>query len=409
MKEPKAIFIAILMYLLVFADVCYCDTFTSRQSKEVLHGYFTARPSSPQASQPEGGQISVYTQEKGALNLNPGEWEITRDRQGRNNKVVVVPVDDMIMFEIETAAFEQAIAAASDEGPLLIIVEIDTPGGRTDLAQRMCAAITQTATCDVIAFIKGGQYGGAISAGAAVALACNKIYMANNTVIGAATLVTLSKVEAGGRGKERSYREIIGEKYSSVWRAYLASLAQQNKRPGLLARAMVDSSIEVIEVNQSGKRAFIEPVNKRPEQQVVRTWNKSGSLVTLTAEEAVGCTIADGLVNSREELLRQLEVGDANVVIDKAIASAKREWDIVKRRVNEIRKSLDLKAKQSRYPQPAPKFLGILRGARSDFEEFKKLAQKYPDLHVDIEEVEEILNSINAAYENALRETKRRR
>jgi membrane-bound ClpP family serine protease len=401
MKEPKAIFIPILMYLLIFAEVCYCDTFTNLQTKEVLHGYVSNKA--------EAGQMSVNTQEKGVLKLNPGEWEVTRDKLGRNNKVVVLPVDEMIMFEIETAAFEQAIAAASDGGPLLILVEIDTPGGRIDLALRMCAAITKTANCDVIAFIKGGEYGGAISAGAAVALACNKIYMANNTVIGAATLVTLSKVKAEGRGKEKSYKEIIGEKHSSVWRAYLASLAQQNNRPGLLARAMVDSSIEVIEVNQAAKRLFIEPVNKRPEQQVVRTWNKSGSLVTLTAEEAVESTIADGLVKSEQELLQQLRVGDANVVIDKKMANARKELQIAQRKTDEALKDFDLKYKQAQYPQPAPRFLGILRGARSDFETLKALAQKYPDLDMDVDNIESALNSINAAYENALRETKSRR
>jgi len=401
MKEPKAIFIPILMYLLVFADVCYCDTFTNRQTKEVLHGYVTSRV--------EGGQERVNTQEKGILNLNPGEWEVTRDRLGRNNKVMVLPADDMIMYEIETAAFEQAIAAASDEGPLLILLEIDTPGGRTDLAQRMCSAITKAANCDVIAFIKGGQYGGAISAGAAVALACNKIYMANNTVIGAATLVTLSKVKADSRGKEKSYKEVIDEKYSSVWRAYLASLAQQNKRPGLLARAMVDSSIEVIEVNQAAKRLFIEPVNKKPEQPIVRTWNKTGSLLTLTAEEAVECTIADGLVGSREQLLQQLQAGDANVVIDKKITNARRELQIAMRRAEEIRKSFDMKLKQLEYSQPRPKALGILRGAKSDLEDVAGLAKKYPDLNIDAKDVESMLNTVTAAYENAIQESKSRR
>ena len=401
MKEPKAIFILILVYLLVFADVCYCDTFTNRQTKEVLHGYVTSRV--------EGGQERVNTQEKGALNLNPGEWEVTRDRLGRNNKVMVLPVDDMIMYEIETVAFEQATAAASDEGPLLILLEIDTPGGRTDLAQRMCSAITKAANCDVIAFIKGGQYGGAISAGAAVALACNKIYMANNTVIGAATLVTLSKVKADSRGKEKSYKEVIDEKYSSVWRAYLASLAQQNNRPGLLARAMVDSSIEVIEVNQAAKRLFIEPVNKKPEQPIVRTWNKTGSLLTLTAEEAVECTIADGLAGSREQLLQQLQAGDANVVIDKKITNARRELQIAMRRAEEIRKSFDMKLKQLGYSQPRPKALGILRGAKSDLEDVAVLAKKYPDLHIDAKDVESMLNTVTAAYENAIQESKSRR
>jgi membrane-bound ClpP family serine protease len=401
MKELKAVYTSIVALVVLIAGICYCDTFTNLATKEALHGYAIG--------QPENGQISVYTQEKGILKLNPNEWEIARDKSGRTNKVSILPVDNPIMFEIETTAFEQALAAEANGGPLLILVEIDTPGGRVDLAQRMCAAITRTTNCDIIAFIKGGQNSGAISAGAAVALACDKIYMANNTVIGAATLVNMSKPSAQEQGKDKSYKDVIDEKHSSVWRAYLASLAQHNDKPGLLARAMVDSSIEIIEVNQAGKRIFIEPVNKKPEQQVVRTWNKSGSLVTLTAEEAVGCTIADGLVSSRQELLQKLQAGDANVIIDKKITNARKEVQFAMRRRDEILKAFDLKVKQTKYPQTAPKFLGILRGARDDFETLKALAQKYPDLHLDIAAIEAELNSINASYENVLRETRSRK
>jgi membrane-bound serine protease (ClpP class) len=323
-----------------------------------------------------------------------------------DNKVIILPVDNPIMLEIETAAFEKAIADDSNENPALILVEIDTPGGRIDYAKRMCSAITQASgKCRVIAFIKGGQYGGALSAGAAVAFACNKIYMAKNTVIGAATLVTLSKDEK----KQKNYGDVIDEKLSSAWRAYLASLAQQNDRPGLLARAMVDQGIEVVEVNQQGKRLFIEPVNKKPEEQIVKTWNKSGSLVTLTAEEAVNCAIADGLIQSRDELLKQLHLIDANVVVENKMANARKELQIVQRRVDEIRKSLDLKEKQIKYPQPAPKALSILRGAKTDFENLKTLAQKYPDLHFDVRGIEEVINTITADYENAVRKTRNRR
>jgi membrane-bound ClpP family serine protease len=285
-------------------------------------------------------------------------------------------------------------------------VEIDTPGGRVDLAQRMCTAITKGADCNVIAFVKGGKYGGAISAGAAVALSCNKIYMTDNTIIGAATLVTMPKDK--DQLKDKKYEDVVNEKMSSAWRAYLASLAQQNDRPGLLARAMVDSSIEVVEVNQGAKRLFIEPMNKKPDQPVTRTWNKSGSLLTLTAKEAIECTIADGLVGSREQLLQQLQAGDANVVTDKKVASARKDLQIAQRKMDEALKSFDMKVKQSKYSQPAPKFLGMLRGARTDVENLKNLAKKYPDLHMDIDSIEAELNSINAAYENALRETKRR-
>jgi membrane-bound ClpP family serine protease len=417
MKKLKTAFILTLVTTVLFAGVCLADTFTNHQTNEILHGYITARlPGSAQSirrdenikktAEAEDGPISVYTQEKGLLKLNLKEWETKRDNLGRNNKVIVVPVDDAIMYEIETDAFEKAIAESSQEGPLLILVEIDTPGGRVDLAQRMCTAIIQNADCNVIAFVRGGKYGGAISAGAAVALSCSKIYMTNNTVIGAATLVNMPKDI--NEFKDKKYDDVVNEKHSSAWRAYLASLAQQNDRPGLLARAMVDSSIEVVEVNQGAKRLFIEPMNKRPDQQVARTWNKSGSLLTLTAREAVECTIADGLVGSREQLLQQLQAADANVVTDKKVANARKELQLAQRKMEQAIKDFDLIVKQSKYPQPMPKFMAMLKGAKSDVETIKMLAQKYPDLHMDVESVENELNSINAAYESALRETRRR-
>jgi ATP-dependent protease ClpP protease subunit len=421
MKKLKTAVILAPALVVLLAGVCLADTFTNRQTSEKLHGYITARlpgsgqsarqdSSSPKDTEAENGPTSVYTQEKGLLKLNLNEWEMVRDRSGRNNKVIVVPVDDAIIYEIEADAFEKVLADSSQEGPLFILVEIDTPGGRIDLAHRMCTAITKDTDCNIFAFVKGGQHGGAISAGAAVALACSKIYMANNTVIGAATLVTMPKDRKDyENNRKKNYGDIVDEKSSSVWRAYLASLAQQNNRPGLLARAMVDRDIAVVEVNQAGKRLFIEPVNKRPEQQVVRTWNKTGSLVTLTAEEAVECTIADGLVGSREQLLQQLQAGDANVVTDKKIVNARKELQIAKRRMDDIVKSLDLKIKQSKYPQPAAKVLGILQGARSDFENLKTLAKKYPDLDMDVKDIEKILNSIQADYENTSREARNRR
>ena len=399
MKKAEVMFISAALLLFVSAGVCLCDTFINNQTKETLHGYATSKT--------EAALTIVRTQEKGPVKLNLNEWTITRDRSGRNNKVIVLPVDDDIMREIETAAFEQEITADADEGPMLLLVEIDTPGGRVDLAQRMCATITKTTNCDVIAYIKGGPHGGAISAGSAVALACNKIYMANNTVIGAATLLTVTRTN--DQNDKPKYSVSIQEKSNSMWRAYLASLAQQNNRPGLMARAMVDRSIAVIEVNQGGKRDFIDPVNKKPEQQVIRTWNKSGYLLTLTAQEAVDCTIADGLANSRQELLQKMGLNDANVVVDKKMANARKELEIADRKFDEIRKSLDMKIKQSQNPQTAAKALSILRGARSDFETLIFMAKKYPDMNLDVAKLESELNSVNAAYEKVTAETKNRR
>ena len=222
-----------------------------------LHGYISG--------QSEDGEAIVSTKEKGQVEFNLAQWQIVTDRLGRNNKVIILTIDDEIAFEIETQALEREVAKLSNEGPLFILFEIDTPGGRGDLARADLRGITQIKNCPTVAFVKGGKYGGALSAGAAVALACDKIYMANNTVIGAATAIAISETGRPESLKE-AFGEEVGEKFASAWRAYFASLAERNHRPGLLARAMVDRNTEVVEVAEANERFFIDPVNKKPQQ-----------------------------------------------------------------------------------------------------------------------------------------------
>ncbi|MGA1980488.1 MAG: hypothetical protein ABSG99_08025 [Sedimentisphaerales bacterium] len=394
MKKSQAKILTAALVLLAFSSACFADTFTHRQTGEALHGYI--------AGQSEDGETIVVTKEKGQVRLNLAQWQIVTDRAGRNNKVIILTIDDEIGLEIETQAFEQEVAKLSKEGPLFILFEIDTPGGRGDLAQRICAALTQIKSCPTVAFVKGGKYGGALSAGAAVAFACDKIYMANNTVIGAATAIAISETGRPESLKE-AFGEEVGEKFASAWRAYFASLAERNHRPGLLARAMVDRNIEVVEVAEADKRLFIDPVNKKPQQHIVHTWNKKGSLLTLTAAEAVECMIADKVINSRQELLSELDAANAEIVINNEIQKARTELKRARGQVDRIRKSIDLKIEQSKYRHSRPKVLEILRSAKSEFQTLIKLAKKYPDLELDIQSLEKELNSIEAAYQDAKR------
>jgi membrane-bound ClpP family serine protease len=382
--------LAILLVVFVLSATCLADTFTNRQTDEVLHGFATLLV--------KDNKAVVRTQEKGLIEFNLVDWSVVPDRIGRNNKVVVLTLEGPIMYEIETAAFERAIEQAVHEGPLFILLQIDTPGGRCDYAQRICSAISNTANCQVVAYVKGGQFGGAISAGVAVALACNKIYMASDTIIGAAATVTISK-----SGQPQALADIYGkdvaEKFNSAWRAYLASLAEKNHRPGLLAKAMVDKDTEVVEVISSYSRNFIDPANRQSDQQVVRIWNKEGSLLTLTAREAVECGIADKLADSTQEVLRDLDAASAKVRFDDTVEEAGIELKRANGQLNRILKSIDLKIKQAREPMPDPKALSILRAARSEFATLVKLAKKYPDLQLNVKALEEELNSIEANYQ----------
>ncbi|HUS73150.1 MAG TPA: hypothetical protein VMY06_08805, partial [Sedimentisphaerales bacterium] len=231
--------------------------------------------------------------------------------------------------------------------------------------------------------------------------------MADNAVIGAAALVARSGT--GPKDVKKIFGEEIGEKLVSSWRAHLASMAEQHGRPGILAMAMADRDIEVIEVSEANRRLFIDPANKNLQQNLVHVWSKKGSLLTLVAQDAVKCGIADKVFNSRQELIRHLQAENARIVMNNDLQNARLELKRAKGQIARIRKSLDLKTRQLEYEHPTPKVLKILRDTRSDFQTLIRLAKKYPDLQLSPQPFEDELNSIEAAYDKVKRTTRRRR
>jgi ATP-dependent protease ClpP protease subunit len=364
------------------------DTFTHRRSSEVLHGYSTGIK--------QYDKSIVHTEQKGVVELDLAQWRVTSDLKGRNNKVFVLSIDDKVMLDIETEALIDALSQTAAQGPLFIVLQIDTPGGRVDYARRICAAITQIQHCPIYAFANGGAYGGALSAGAAVAFACDKVYMASASSIGAASTVAL--VPDGPADFEELYGKTVAEKVNSAWRAYLASLAEQNRRPGLLAGAMVDKNLEVIEVKDKENRVFIDPVDRKPQQQLVHTWSKKGSLLTLTAEQAVNCGIADKVVKSRRELLHLLGADGAELVIDDSFQKAGRLFKKAKQRYNKISGRLDLRIKQMRQAHIPFRTRKMLRDIQKDYKSLIALTKRYPDLNIDVQALQRQLNSAEAFY-----------
>jgi membrane-bound ClpP family serine protease len=397
-KQLVTIF-TVSLIISVFSSVCPADTFTNRKTQEILHGYAT--------SQTQGNKTTVHTKEKGILTLNLAQWQITGDHLGRNNKVIILTLEDQLELYIEAEAMKEAIIKSADAGPLFILIEISTPGGRLDRIQRICGQIAKTKYCQVIAFVTGGRHKGAISGGAAVAFACDKIFMEDNSVIGAATLV--AKSTDGPKDVKKVYGEELGEKLTSSWRSHLASMAERQGRPGILAMAMADRDIEVIEVSYGNKKSYIDPANKRPQQNTVHVWSKKGALLTLTAQDAARCGIADKVFDSREQLLAFLQAEDARIVMNNDLRNARLELKRVKGQIEKIRKSLDLKTQQLEYQHPPSKIIKILRSARSDFQSLIRLAKRYPDLKLSTRPFEEELNSIEALYDKLRRTTRRRR
>lgn len=165
----------------------------------------------------------------------------------------------------------RGIAEAARQDARLVVLDIDTPGGRIDAAERIADAV-RNSRVEVIAFINPRAW----SAGAMIALAANRIYMTPGGAIGAATPVD-------GSGTKAS------EKMVSAMRAEFRSLAEARGRNPAIAEAMVDESL--------GAEGVAAP----------------GQLVSLTTQQALANGFAEGEATSLPALLETLGLGNAQV------------------------------------------------------------------------------------------------
>lgn len=180
--------------------------------------------------------------------------------QEATGAVLVVPIRGTIDLGL-APYLERVLEEARRTNAPLVMLEIDTPGGRLDAALQMRAALLDAAT-PTAAFVNTEAF----SAGALIALAANEIYMAPGAVMGAATPVDQRGIPAD-------------EKTISAVRSTFRSTAEARGRDPAIAAAMVDPAIALDGVVAEGE------------------------LLALTAEEARELGYADGIVTSRQEVL----------------------------------------------------------------------------------------------------------
>ncbi len=165
----------------------------------------------------------------------------------------------------------RGLREANASGASAVVLDLDTPGGRVDAAERIADAV-RASKVPVYAFVNPRAY----SAGALIALSTAGIYMRTGAVLGAATPVD-------GQGTR------MPEKYVSAMRAEFRALAEARGLDPRIAEAMVDESIGVAGLADRGK------------------------LVTLSTTEAIRVGYARGQVESESELLAQVGLSGATV------------------------------------------------------------------------------------------------
>ena len=134
-------------------------------------------------------------------------------------------------------AFQEAESLHAD----IILIHMNTYGGMLDAADSIRTKILDS-KIPVYVFIDKN----AASAGALISIACDSIYMAPGSSMGAATVVD----QKG---------EVLPDKYQSYMRSIMRSTAEVNGRNPDIAQAMVDPSLYVAGVSDSGKVLTFTP------------------------------------------------------------------------------------------------------------------------------------------------------
>ncbi len=190
--------------------------------------------------------------------------------QGNRPVVYVVDVSGDIDLGLPPYV-GRIINEAERENADAIILRVNTFGGRVDAATQIKDAV-MNAGITTVAFIDKR----AISAGALISIACEKIFMVPGGTIGAVTPVT----QEGQK---------VPEKFVSYMRSEMRATAESRGRDPRIAEAMVDEDIEIDGVIEAGK------------------------LITFTTDEAIEFGYCDGEVNSLRDVLSIIGLDNAEI------------------------------------------------------------------------------------------------
>ena len=220
--------------------------------------------------------------------------------------VYIIPVNGDV--EPAMAAYiERAVLEAGTDTESIIVLELDTFGGRVDSALNIVETMTGIKDTRTIAFVKNK----AISAGALIALSCNDLVMQPNTTIGDCAPISFSQEGA----------EMLGEKFQSPLRAKFRTLARRNGYPVALAEAMVSAHLEIHEVKMADRTLYLNATDlqgmSEDEQKKIISQKvvvAEDELLTMDDTEARNLGFSKMTATSIPDMLDQLGIKDYKII-----------------------------------------------------------------------------------------------
>ena len=219
--------------------------------------------------------------------------------------VIVISVSGEV--DPSMAAFiGRALQNSEEHNNPLFILQMDTFGGRLDAAYNIVDTLSNITKGKTVAFVTKR----AISAGALIALACNKLVMKSNTTIGDCAPITISN----------DGPKMLGEKFQSPLRAKFRALAKKNNYPPALAESMVTAEMIVFKIVLPDTTLYLdstgfEDLIPSQKKKIISktTVVKRGELLTMDNQEAKELRFSFANAESIKEVLSLLNITDYSI------------------------------------------------------------------------------------------------
>ncbi len=309
----------------ILVSTSFADTFVNRTTGETLNGYVVKIQ--------KAGKTQVRT-ETGPKYVDLAMYDVQRNSLGRKQQVPVFAIKQPVDLLLQAEAFEKAITSAANQGPLFILIEIDTVSTRRNAVQRVADAIVATDTCSVYALLTGEKIGGAFDAAAVFGLACDRIYATNGASIGA--LKTPPTAAGAASSLEAAVTTPLVEITDAEWFSYVESVAKAKGHPEAIAKAMFDENMDLVEVSVDDKTLAISRLDVRDPMKIIGTLSGIGERLTLSAREAVRFGLVDSITPSRADLLISLGASGVREIPNNVIAGSRVPFDRDMKRIDPL-------------------------------------------------------------------------
>jgi membrane-bound serine protease (ClpP class) len=225
---------------------------------------------------------------------------------------VVIDLAGVIDPGLEQYVFRK-LDAAKEAGADLVVIEIDSPGGRLIESLEIAERLSQIDWAHTVAYVPKSAYSGA----AVASLGCDEIVMGPNASWGDAGAILRD---------EKSFFHYVPEKFLSGFKSQLRSLAQAKGRPPALAEAISDKDMKVFHVHslkpKAGQPMQDTYISEREFNANPDEWKKLGEIassgkgqfLTLTGTEAEKCGLASFLVADRQQLAKHYGLNEFQIM-----------------------------------------------------------------------------------------------